>query len=338
MRAGIGGPRLQALTAMQPHVPPELARAFALAAEGRGGEAVRIIQALAGKGDPEALFTLADMHWRGELVAEDLPHGRALFGQAAETGHPLAARAFTNLLATGIAGTRDWPAAMARLRDEARVDARRAAMLALIEAMVLTPTGFAATPPRGQAIAERPEIIVFRNLFTAEECDFLLALAEPSYEAATVVSASGADVRDAVRTSDGATIHWLIEDPATHALNRRLAAASGTLYEQGEPLLILRYRPGQQYRRHFDAIPGAANQRFKTALVYLNADYEGGETEFGRIGLMFRGQKGDAIVFRNTIEDSRADPLAEHAGMPVIGGTKYLASRWIRERRHLPKV
>jgi hypothetical protein len=30
------------------------------------------------------------------------------------------------------------------------------------------------------------------------------------------------------------------------------------------------------------------------------------------------------------------DPLAEHAGMPVTSGRKYLATRWIRARRHIP--
>jgi intracellular sulfur oxidation DsrE/DsrF family protein len=40
--------------------------------------------------------------------------------------------------------------AIARLREEAREDSRRAQMLRLIEAMPLTSTGFVATPPRGE--------------------------------------------------------------------------------------------------------------------------------------------------------------------------------------------
>lgn len=323
---------------MQPQTSPDLARAFALSAEGRNDEALRIVQQLADKGDPEALFTLADAHWRGTVVAPDYAQGRALFARAAEAGHATAARAFTNLLANGIAGTRDWPAALARLREEARGDARRAHMLQLIDAMALTPAGFVTSPPRGEVISESPGIMVFRGLFTPEECDFLMAVAEPTFEASKVFIDEVRSELHPLRTSNDAPIHWLIEDPAIHALNRRIAAASGTLYEQAEPLLILRYRPGQEYRKHLDALPGVDNQRFKTALVYLNAEYEGGETEFNRIGLMFRGQKGDAIVFRNTLDNGRADPLSEHAGLPVISGTKYLASRWIRERRHNLKL
>jgi len=316
----------------------DLAKAYALSADGRHDEAFLIVEAEAGKGDAEAIFTLADIYWRGQFVVQDYARARTLFGQASDAGHPIARRAYTNLLASGIAGGRDWAQALVRLREEAKGDVRRAQMLKLIEKMPLTAGGFIASPPRGDLINARPEIFIFRGLFTPEECDFLIAVAEPTYENSLVVAESGHDVRDPIRTSDGAPMHWLIEDPAIHALNRRLAAASGTLYDQGEPLLILRYRPGQEYKKHFDALPGVDNQRFKTALVYLNEDYGGGETAFTQIGITVRGRKGDAIVFRNTFEGSRADPLSEHAGLPVATGTKYLASRWIREQRHLPQV
>lgn len=323
---------------MQPQPHPELSRAFALSEQGRNDEAVAIIRDLAARGDAEAMFVLADMHWRDEGDVRNLATGRDWFRRASDAGHPIARRAYTNLLANGVAGARDWPQAMARLREEARGDSRRAEMLALIEAMDLTQTGFITRPPQGERIHDRPEITIFRDLFTPAECDFLMTVAEPGFAESTVVLHSGEVGRDPIRTSDDSTMHWLIEDPAIHALNRRLAAASGTLYEQGEPLLILRYRPGQQYRKHCDAIPGEMNQRVKTALVYLNAEYEGGETEFTQIDVKVRGQKGDGLVFTNTIDGKRYDPMAEHAGLPVRSGTKYLASRWIRGARHLPRV
>jgi prolyl 4-hydroxylase len=95
---------------------------------------------------------------------------------------------------------------------------------------------------------------------------------------------------------------------------------------------VLRYRPGGEYRPHFDAIPGFANQRAMTFLVWLNDGYEGGETHFPTPGLRLKGRAGDAILFRNTGPDGRRDPAAGHAGLPVTGGEKLIASRWIRER------
>jgi prolyl 4-hydroxylase len=55
-----------------------------------------------------------------------------------------------------------------------------------------------------------------------------------------------------------------------------------------------------------------------------------------KTGLTVKGRQGDVLVFRNIGPDGGFDPLSEHAGLPVTGGIKYLASRWIREARHTP--
>lgn len=314
---------------MQPSATP-IAEVFALSQAGRTDEALELLDRLAAAGDPEAMFALGDLHWRGGLVARDYARARALFARASDAGHPAARRAHTNLLASGYGGVRDWSAAIRRLREEARDDRRRARMLALIEAMELTRDGDPVAAPDGQRISESPDLMLFPRLFTAAECAFLIEVAEPTFERSLVGYGEGDDQLNSHRTSDGSVMHCLIEDPVIHALNRRLAAASGSTVEQGEPLLILRYHPGQEFRRHVDALPGVRNQRVKTALVYLNQGFEGGETAFTRADLGIRARTGNAIIFGNLGPDGRADLMSEHAGLPVTRGVKYLASRWIR--------
>jgi prolyl 4-hydroxylase len=200
--------------------------------------------------------------------------------------------------------------------------------------MKLAPDGEPSRLPKPQRLSDSPDVLLYPGLFSPAECAYAMQTATPNFEPSVVVNdRTGESYRDPVRTSDGSTFHWLIEDPLLHALNRRLAAAAGTHVDQGEPLQILRYRPGQQYRKHLDYVPGRENQRIATALVYLNEDYEGGETRFPRADLDVRGKKGDGLVFRTTMPDGRADLAAEHAGLPVTGGEKYIASRWICERR-----
>lgn len=313
-----------------------LARALALLDAGRKAEALVIVNQLAAQSEPEALFILAKEKWRGIILPQDLGQARQLFRRADEAGHALAGVIYTNLLASGIAGEPDWPGALKRLREEARRNPRRKQILSLIEKMQLGPQGDPLSLPQGRRLSEAPEATLFPRIFSTAECDYLRQ-ADPDYRPSMVIDqTTGRDVPDRVRTSDGTVIHWLIEDPAIHALNRRLAAASGTSVVQGEPLQILRYRPGQQYRNHFDFVPGAENQRLFSALVYLNDGFKGGETCFVRTGLKVKARKGDGLVFRNLGADRRADPLSEHAGLPVTSGTKFLASRWIRERRHVP--
>lgn len=314
---------------MQPTVPP-LADAYALAKSGRLADAIPIIESHAHGGNGEALFVLGDMYWRGMGLEQDFARGRALFGQSSDAGFPMAEKAYTNLLCSGIAGQRDWPEALRRLEREARSDGLRARMLELVGAMALDAEGNPLRVPAGERLADRPQATFFRGAFSPAECAFLCMLAEPSYERAQVVLERNDTIRAFVRTADGSAIHWLIEDPATHAINRRLAALTRSDVTQGEPLQMLRYRPGQEYRPHYDFLD-EPNRRVMTALIYLNDDYEGGETAFPNIGLNVKGRTGDVLTFTSLGPDGKLEPLSRHAGLPVVRGTKYLASRWIRE-------
>jgi prolyl 4-hydroxylase len=314
----------------------QLDRAYQLWNGGRAPEALLIFNQLAAKGEPEALFMLGGAAWSGAGGSQDPPRGRELFRRASEAGHADSTTFLTNLLANGVAGPRDWPGAIKRLHREAKGDARRRQALALVETMKLDGEGNPGSAPQGEPLSASPAITLFPRLFTAGECEYLRQLAEPLFAPSTVFDSSRRLVRDPIRTSDGGTIHWLIEDPAVHALNRRLAAATGTSAEQGEAIQILRYRPGQQYHPHLDFVRVSENDRVLTALVYLNHDYAGGETCFVKTGLKVKGRTGDVLVFRNAAPDGGPDPMAEHAGLPVANGTKYLASRWIRAKRWAP--
>lgn len=282
--------------------------------------------------DGQALFDAAAARVRGDGGTRDLAGARELFRQSAGEGRVDAAVVYANFLAAGVGGPREWPAALRLLAALAEVNPRSRRELALVEAMALSAKGDPVAAPVGETVCERPAVTRFAGLFTPAECAFLAAAAAPMLEPAVVVDPeSGRQRPDPVRVCDSAGFPWPLENPAVHALNRRLAAASGTAPEQGEPLQVLRYRPGGEYKPHFDAIPGFANQRAMTFLVWLNEDYEGGETFFPTAGLKLKGRTGDAILFRNAGTDGRRDPDSGHSGLPVARGEKLIASRWIRQ-------
>ena len=163
---------------------------------------------------------------------------------------------------------------------------------------------------------------------TGIECAYLRKSVEAALQPSMVVDpASGALIPHPVRSSDAATIGVFAEDLVVNALNRRMAAVSGTRLDQGEPLQLLRYRSGGEYKPHMDALPAEANQRVLTVLVYLSDDYQGGETRFPHTGLTYRGRPGDALLFRNAGADGRPDPLSLHAGLPVTKGVNPSAIR-----------
>jgi len=300
---------------------------------GRNEEAARLIRELAEAGNRDAIFMLAEMTWRGGLVPQDSFAARKLYEAA--RGHQKADAYATNLMASGIAGPRDWQDAFRRFKSEAARDPSRRRGFDLLKAMDLDSNGDPKSMPEAEELSATPLVKLYRKLLTEQECRYLIDLAVPGYQPSMVFNDAEQLVQDPIRTSDGSTIHWLIEDPVVHAVNRRIAAVTGTSYEAGETLQSLRYQPGQEYRPHFDFVPGD-NRRLWTALIYLNDDYVGGETEFVETGLKVRGMTGDLLVFYNAGPDGDLDPLSRHAGLPVTSGIKYLATRWIREKRWIP--
>ena len=75
----------------------------------------------------------------------------------------------------------------------------------------------------------------------------------------------------------------------------------------------------------------AKGQRVATVLVYLNDDYQDGETDFPELNWRFKGRKGDALWFWNVDAQGRPAAGALHAGIAPGNGEKWLLSQWIRQ-------
>jgi prolyl 4-hydroxylase len=295
------------------------------------GEAHRLLAEAADQGDALAAFELARWFLSGQIVPRDLTKSRDWFGKAAAAGHPRGRMIYAALLGNGVGGARDWQAAINELRQAGTDQAGHE--LRLLDSMAIDEAGDPTSLPAKETVSEFPAIFWVRGLFSAAECQALIAIADPFLNASVIVDPATGRMRpDPIRTSDAAMFPWIDETPFIHALNRRIAAASGTTVEQGEPLQVLRYSPRQEYRSHSDALSNADNQRIMTALVYLNDGYVGGETSFPAPDLKLRGAIGDALFFRNVEASGQPDALSTHAGLPVVTGEKWLASRWIRER------
>lgn len=306
-------------------------RAGALLASGQAQAAVDVLVGAAKRGDANALHELARWHVFGDPVPRSFATARALFERAGVAGHRAAARTHAVFVAMGAGGRADWGAALMLIERAARHDPVAARQAKLIAAMNLSPDGTPGAITPIEPLANVPRIAAARALFSADECAHVAALAGPSLTPSVVVdSTTGRQAPHPVRTSDGTVLGPIQQDIVVHALNRRIAAASGTRVEQGEPLSVLRYAPGQQYRLHHDCLPGEANQRIITAITYLNDAYEGGATHFPMIGTEFRGGIGDALLFLNTLSDGRPDERSRHAGLPVSSGEKWICTRWIR--------
>ncbi len=199
--------------------------------------------------------------------------------------------------------------------------------------------------PDPHNFALKPRISLFPGIITSEVSDYLISRAGPGLKPSLVIDhIRGSFVQEEHRTS---TEHRFLPSQAdlvTHAVCERIALAAGEGIDHQEILGVLRYLPGQEFKPHSDFLkPDAegnnpevarSGQRIKTFLIYLNEGFEGGETDFPKLGLSLKGRKGDGLLFSNVMDNGEISHLAVHAGRPVISGEKYITTLWIRDKTY----
>lgn len=309
-------------------------RANDLAAQHKVSEAFQLLSSAIAQGNAAAAFHLAEWRMAGDYIRRDICDARKLFGISADLGLTQAEEPYLALLGNGAGNIeRRWSEALSRLQLQSEVSGRARAQLELLEMMQLDDAGNPLRSIASEQISTTPDIKRAPSFLTSVECKYISALADPLLQPSVIVNPdTGELISNPLRSSTSAAFPFILEDPVIHAINRRISTLTDTEYSQGEPLQVLSYKIGQEYKMHSDALPVGANQRLATLLVYLNDGYEGGETFFPEIGKSFRGEPGDAIYFINVDDHGRADPAAVHAGLPVRNGRKLILSKWIRAR------
>ncbi len=191
--------------------------------------------------------------------------------------------------------------------------------------------------------AQRPRVLTVDTLLSADECRLLVAMASPHlHRSMTVNPLDGLPLEMPLRTSSDAQLDPLDEDLALRLVQLRMCAAAGIELAHAEPLTVLRYQPGEEYRPHRDYMPPGgverdrpeAGNRLRTICAYLNDVEAGGATAFPIAGTEVAPLAGRAVIFDNLRDDGSPDPDSLHAGTPVLRGVKWLATLWLRQRSY----
>lgn len=186
-----------------------------------------------------------------------------------------------------------------------------------------------------------PRVVVFGGVLSDEECEQLIALARPRLaRSLTVATKTGGEEVNADRTSNG-MFFQRGESELVRRIERRLAALVNWPEENGEGLQILQYGPGAEYKPHYDyfdpAEPGTptilkrGGQRVATIVMYLAEPAKGGGTVFPDVHLEVAPKRGNAVFF--SYERPHPSTRTLHGGSPVLEGEKWIATKWMRERR-----
>ena len=190
-----------------------------------------------------------------------------------------------------------------------------------------------------------PRIVLFGNLLSAEECEQMIELSRGKLARSSVVNnETGAYDIHPHRTSYG-TYFNRGENELIQRLEQRIAELVQYPVENGEPIQILHYEPGGEYKPHFDYFdpkhPGneqvltQGGQRIATLIMYLSDVEAGGSTVFPEVGIDVLPRQGNAVYFAYCSENGTLDTRSLHGGSPVGAGEKWIATKWFRQRRYV---
>ena len=181
------------------------------------------------------------------------------------------------------------------------------------------------------------ELFIVRGFLDAAACEVLIARIDERRRPSEIADDLGIAN---FRTSETCDLDW--HDPVVGDVDRRIGDLLGLPLEASEPLQGQRYAPGQEFKPHTDTFePGGydfymhtagTGQRTWTAMIYLNEPEDGGATRFKAIGKTIQPETGKLLAWNNLLPDGGPNPATLHQGMKVRRGTKYILTKWFRER------
>lgn len=181
------------------------------------------------------------------------------------------------------------------------------------------------------------ELYIRKDFLDAQDCAALVSRIEAQRRPSTLADDAG---HTAFRTSE--TCDLADDDPFVRGLNLRLAGFAGIDPAYGEPLQGQRYAAGQEFKPHTDTFEpsgadyetycGRSGNRTWTLMIYLNDVREGGATRFVAVNKTVRPERGKLLAWNNRTRDGGLNPASLHHGMKVRAGTKYIITKWFREK------
>jgi hypothetical protein len=165
-----------------------------------------------------------------------------------------------------------------------------------------------------------PQVFLVEDFLTSDECDYYITMVRGEvFEEAKINMYGRQMMSKGIRNND--RLMLFDSKPAD-----KLFAKAAEFLPQGqenyklmnfnEMIRIYKYSPGQRFKMHRDGsyIRNENEKSFYTFMIYLNDDFEGGETEFENL-FTVAPKKGTALVFYHPLR---------HEGKTLISGQKYV--------------
>jgi prolyl 4-hydroxylase len=324
---------------------------------GRFAEAMDALKSASLEGDLVAMTELAHRLLVGDRAPKSPKHALYLLQQAASQGEARALARVAALTAGGAYLRQDWREALRLLGQAAAAgDGPAQGQLTCLqppgsplaswqEMAKRVPLEDWLQTARQEQLHENVRRVV--QLAPLPVCSWLIGRARGRLQPALVYdSVSHENQIHEMRTNTMALFDYSTFDVVQFLLQARMSLTCGYPMQHFETPMVLHYEPGQQITPHFDFIDANASdyaaqireqgQRMITFLLYLNDDYDGGETTFPELGIVHRGTAGGGLYFINAHADLTPNRRMLHTGSPPTRGEKWVVSQFIVSKRLRP--
>jgi hypothetical protein len=326
-------------------------------AAGRHNDAINALAVATKQGDLAAMTELGKrlvVGDRGPYLPKD---GAKFLSDAARAGNADAAIRLACMSALGAHVEQSWEAAFGLLVQAAELGSESAqGQLRILAGHSATEGGDDwrqlarsidlstwLTPLPCQVLNESPLVRHYPDLLSDAACAWLKQQqAQHKLNTARVFSADHVrDIEDSMRTNSVRPLHLACIDLINVVVQYRISAVCRIPVDNFDGPTALHYAVGEEIKDHHDYVnPNIPNydteiatrgERLITFLIYLNDDYDGGETAFPLLNVSHKGKRGHGLSFVNTLPNGKPDKRSVHAGRPPTRGEKWLLSQFVRE-------
>ena len=352
------------------HSHPELHKAEKLNTEKRYDDAINALSLATKAGDLTAMTRLGKCLIIGGNYPSLPTEGAKFILDAANLGHPEATNLVSVFFATGVFLEKNWNKALNTLVIAAELGWKPSQT----QLMDLSPQQDLVRKAKakiygkkvwqhlaqsiqlndwfkvnsGTLLHSNPVIQSFPNLLPARICNRLMMQSKSHLQRAQVYDSKNLqNTTNETRTNTQAQFNLIETDFIQCLIQERMSAACGLPVKNMEATAILHYDIGEQIINHYDFVdPNIPNyaqelskngQRIVTFLIYLNNEYEGGETAFPKLNLSHKGKAGEGLFFVNSLPSGEPNLRTLHAGKAPTSGEKWIISQFIRNRE-IPRI
>jgi prolyl 4-hydroxylase len=184
------------------------------------------------------------------------------------------------------------------------------------------------------------ELFTITDFITVEECNLISNLIKQNHYKSLV---AGLKSENYSSTRTSSTSDLFEDNNIISQINQKICDEINTTKKFSEPTQGQLYEIGQEYKYHNDYFWGddvnkyctVSGQRTYTCMIYLNDNFEGGETDFWYLGIKIKPKMGKAVFWKNSEGLGTENKGSLHAGLPVISGEKMIITKWFREKQYV---